>query len=93
MHHPEDVMSAARSPVIPLYRAWLKREGVEIPSRSDIVYEHKPHGNLIGALPSGTWPQAGACGTLERKDGGDPFERAIFSSPSGRTYVVEREGK
>lgn len=57
---------------------------------SHLIYEHKYRGNLLGPLPYGTLP-AEPCGTLDRKDGGDPYERAIFQTPTGRLIVIERE--
>ena len=50
-----------------------------------------PNGNLVGELPIGTMPEAiGECGTLDRRDGGDPYERAIFVTGSGRRVIVMR---
>lgn len=44
------------------------------------------------SMTAGSRPKApGKCGTLDRSDGGDPYERALFETPSGRTVVVERE--
>lgn len=77
-----------------LYRAWVRRfEGQIAPTDSDkIIFEYRPQGNLIGELPLGARPlPKGECGTLDRTDGGDPFEWALFTSPSGRVYVVERQ--
>jgi hypothetical protein len=77
---------------VPTYRAWIRRSpDIIAPQPSDIVYDGLPNGNLIGELPCGARPlPKGECGTLDRTDGGDPFERALFTSPSGRIYVVER---
>ncbi len=67
---------------ISTYRAYFEADNREI-------YHGERHGNLVGLLPCGAWPTDG--GTLERKDGGDPYERARFSLPSGRFVIVERE--
>lgn len=67
---------------ISTYRAFFEADGREI-------YRGERHGNLVGLLPAGAWPTDG--GTMERKDGGDPFEKARFSLPSGRFIIVERE--
>lgn len=79
----------------PLYRAWVRGFAGQIapvPGRDIVVYEYRPHGNLIGELPLGARPMPkGECGTMDRVDGGDPFEHALFTSPSGRVYVVERQ--
>jgi hypothetical protein len=76
-----------------LYRAWVRRTPETIaPMPEDILYEKKPNGNLIGELPAGALPlPKGECGTLDRTDGGDPFEYALFVSPSGHIYIVERQ--
>ena len=72
------------------YRAWFKRDGVDAPENGDVVYERRQSGNLIGDLPAGTHPlPRGECGTLDRRDGGDPYERALFATASGRTVIVE----
>lgn len=50
-----------------------------------ILYAHQPSGNLQGdpfALDR--------CGTLDRSDGGDPFECARFTS-AGRVYEIKRD--
>lgn len=77
----------------PLYRAWVRRSpDIIAPQPTDIIYERRPQGNLVGELPMGAWPlPKGECGTLDRTDGGDPFEHALFTSASGRIYVVERQ--
>ena len=68
----------------PLYRAFYEDYG-------QILYSRRPAGNLIGELPLGTRPDhAGQNGTLDRTDGGDTFERAVFVTPSGRRIVVMR---
>ncbi len=65
-----------------LYRAFYESDG-------RIIYSGRPAGNLIGELPLGSKPDhAGQNGTLERTDGGDTFERAVFVTPSGRRIVV-----
>jgi hypothetical protein len=78
----------------PLYRAWVARwaqqvnpvEGVD-----QIIYDRRPSGNLIGELPLGARPMPpGQCGSFDRTDGGDPFQKAIFTSASGRIYIIER---
>lgn len=57
-----------------------------------VIYAGKPNGNLVGELPCGARPLAhGACGTLDRKDGGDPYEAAVFGLPSGRTVTITRD--
>lgn len=73
-----------------LYRAWFKRDGDSVPAEGSIIYERRPSGNLIGELPAGARPlPKGWCGTLDRQDGGDPYEQALFTTPSGQTVVVE----
>lgn len=78
----------------PTYRAWVRRtvdQIAPVPGVDTVIYDRRPSGNLIGELPSGARPlPLGECGTLDRTDGGDPFEHALFTSPSGRIYVVER---
>ena len=67
-----------------LYRAYYEDTG-------RIIYTRRPNGNLVGELPIGTMPEAiGECGTLDRRDGGDPYERAIFVTGSGRRVIVMR---
>ena len=76
------------------YRAWFKNAPGDIAptSKSQIFYEHKPRGNLVGELPLGSRPlPRGECGSLDRTDGGDPFESALFVTPSGRTIMIERD--
>ena len=84
-----------------LYRAWFVCECHLPPIRScpnggGILYENQPNGNLVGNLPAGARAQNDS-GTLNRKDGGDPFEYAIFIIPPtagqahGRTVIVERQ--
>ncbi len=76
----------------PLYRAWYRHSGRITPMPEDVLYKRRSKGNLIGELPWGTNPMPnGECGTLDRTDGGDPFEYAVFKTPSGRIVVVERE--
>jgi hypothetical protein len=71
----------------PLYRAFWQDDGA-------IIYSRRPSGNLIGELPLGARPDhAGQCGTLDRGDGGDPFERAVFVTLSRRRLVVMRMKK
>lgn len=56
-----------------------------------VIYQDRPSGNLIGELPLGAHPKPkGECGTLDRTDGGDPFERALFILPSGRHVEIRR---
>lgn len=78
-----------------LYRAWFVCEchtppTANCPNGGGLLYENQPNGNLVGDLPAGASAHNDA-GTLTRKDGGDPFERAIFITPSGRTVIVERQ--
>lgn len=55
-----------------------------------VIYSGMPSGNLIGALPLGAWPcPEGECGTMDRKDGGDPYEHAVFRVPSGRLITIK----
>jgi hypothetical protein len=69
------------------------------PGAGRVIYAHEPQGNLVGALPMGSWPMPEmldpsdlrGCGTLTRKDGGDPFECARFQSPSGRVIEIKRD--
>ena len=62
-----------------------------MPNEDAILYDNEPNGNLIGLLPMGARPMpSGEGGTFHRTDGGDPFESALFTSPSGRIYVIER---
>lgn len=56
-----------------------------------IVYANRPNGNLIGELPLGAYINESDQGTLNRKDGGDPFEEAKFYLPSGRTVTIKRD--
>lgn len=87
-------MSKSKALKTPTYRAWVRRiEGQVAPVEGldQIIYDRRPNGNLVGELPMGARPlPKGECGTLDRTDGGDPFEHALFTSPSGRVYVVER---
>ena len=71
----------------PRYRAYIQTASAEVE-----VYRNRPNGNLIGELPFGARPMPnGECGTLDRTDGGDPFECARFILPSGRIVVVARQ--
>lgn len=58
---------------------------------SRVIYAHQPDGNLIGALPAGSWFDAPNDGTIGRTDGGDPFEHAILRTPSGRLITIKRD--
>jgi len=71
-----------------LYRAWYFDPAFG--GIGALIYENKPNGNLVGDLPAGAQAHLNS-GTLTRKDGGDPFEHAIFITPSGRTVIVERQ--
>lgn len=68
----------------PTYRATYEQSG-------EVIYADRARGNLIGELPCGAFPVRDDPGTLTRSDGGDPYERALFVTPSGRVIVVERE--
>jgi len=56
-----------------------------------IIYAGR-HDRLIGELPAGARPMdREKAGTLYRADGGDPFERARFVTPTGRVVVIACE--
>jgi len=56
-----------------------------------VIYKAQPKGNLIGELPSGSGPVSDPTSTLERIDGGDPFEYALFESPSRRRIAIRAD--
>lgn len=57
-----------------------------------IIYTKQSRGNLVGELPAGTFPVAHPASTLERSDGGDPFEYAMFrTSPAARMVTITRD--
>lgn len=65
-------------------------------TKPEVIYTRQPAGNLIGRLPSGSYPvddsdYSHRKSSLERTDGGDPFEHALFKTPSGRIIVIRRE--
>lgn len=66
------------------YRASYEDDG-------KVIYSGMSRGNLVGELPAGSWPNPLDCGTLNRSDGGDEYERARFRTPSGRIVVVEHD--
>jgi hypothetical protein len=79
---------------IPTYSAYYLPPRQEL--RPHIIYIHQPAGNLIGRLPRGSYPVTQAensfrTSTLERTDGGDPFDYALFRTPAGDPLVIQRD--
>lgn len=64
---------------------------IDGPGKGEMIYRRRPNGNLVGELPLGAWPDSNQRSTLNRTDGGDPFERAFFHTPSGRTIEISRD--
>ena len=78
---------------IPTYSARYFAPGS--PMAGEIIYENQPPGNLYGQLPEGAYPVEPPSGvyrrnTLQRIEGGDPWEYNVFRTPSGRLLELFR---
>ncbi len=56
-----------------------------------IIYERKLDDGTLSKLPQQAVPSADERSTLYRKDGGDPYERALFVTNLGQLIVVQRD--
>lgn len=56
-----------------------------------IQYKKQPFKNLFWMLPLGVFLVDGDMGSMDRKDGGDPWDGAKFHLESGRTVTVKRD--
>ena len=74
---------------LPTYSAHYKNSD----GTTEPIYVGQARGNLIGQLPYGSFPVTDhPATTLERSDGGDPFEYAHFmTSPGARRIVLSRD--
>lgn len=57
---------------------------------NEVIYANRRAGNLFGELPLGSTVYRDG-GSLNRKDGGDPWESALWVTPSGSEIIVTRD--
>lgn len=83
----ERLAEATRAVLFNLMKTYTARyEGGKDDGR--VIYARRPVGNLIGELPLGSGPISDPKQSLDRQDGGDVWDHAVFMTAESRRRIV-----